>query len=137
MRLRRGPPVRQFLQSRAYDISQVMAIARKSPGAFADAVETGLKLRKDQREQQEMDQLNQIASGGSQPQQPQGDGMEWGQPQLQPQGQYDSLIEKYSKMHGVDPRLARSVMQAESEGGHEKVSPKGAYGLFQIMPGTA
>lgn len=46
-------------------------------------------------------------------------------------------IEKYSAKHGVDPDMARAMMARESSGDQSAVSPKGATGLFQLMPGTA
>lgn len=46
-------------------------------------------------------------------------------------------IEKYSAENGVDPDLARAMMHQESGGHTNLTSPKGAFGLFQLMPGTA
>ena len=48
-----------------------------------------------------------------------------------------SLIRKFAGVHGVDERLVRAVMQQESGGDPRAVSPKGAMGLMQLMPGTA
>jgi len=39
--------------------------------------------------------------------------------------------------YGLPPSLVRSVMSAESAGRQKAVSPKGAIGLMQLMPGTA
>lgn len=49
---------------------------------------------------------------------------------------YDELIASTSAKHGIDPDLARAVMQVESAGKPRAVSNKGAIGLMQIMPGT-
>ena len=50
---------------------------------------------------------------------------------------YDNLISRHARTHGVDPRLVKAVMIAESRGNPNAVSRKGAQGLMQIMPGTA
>jgi hypothetical protein len=49
----------------------------------------------------------------------------------------DALIHKYSQIYGVDPSLVRAVMRHESGFKSTAVSPKGAQGLMQLMPGTA
>jgi Transglycosylase SLT domain len=51
--------------------------------------------------------------------------------------QLDALISKYSQIYGVDPSLVRAVMRHESGFKSTAVSPKGAQGLMQLMPGTA
>jgi hypothetical protein len=51
--------------------------------------------------------------------------------------QLEALISKYSQMYGVDPSLVRAVMRHESGFSSTAVSPKGAQGLMQLMPGTA
>ena len=50
---------------------------------------------------------------------------------------YDNLISRHARTHGVDPRLVKAVMIAESRGNPNAVSRKGAQGLMQITPDTA
>lgn len=49
----------------------------------------------------------------------------------------DSLADRASAATGVDSSLIRAVIQAESAGNARALSPKGAVGLMQLMPGTA
>lgn len=51
--------------------------------------------------------------------------------------QIQQLVEKSARAHNVDPLLVQSVIQVESNYNHYAVSPKGAEGLMQLMPGTA
>ena len=50
---------------------------------------------------------------------------------------YDGLIRRSAAERGLDPRLAKSVIAAESEFSAKAQSPKGALGLMQVMPVTA
>jgi hypothetical protein len=52
-------------------------------------------------------------------------------------GQYAELIDTISAEHGVDPRLVRAIIRAESNFDQYAVSRAGAQGLMQLMPGTA
>jgi soluble lytic murein transglycosylase-like protein len=51
--------------------------------------------------------------------------------------QIDNLIRFYGKQHSVDPYLIFCLMSQESKFTKGAVSPKGAQGLMQLMPGTA
>ncbi len=50
-----------------------------------------------------------------------------------PQALADAAADKY----GIPRKLVRLVMEAESGARQDAVSPKGAIGLMQLMPGTA
>ncbi|MEK7234854.1 MAG: lytic transglycosylase domain-containing protein [Elusimicrobiota bacterium] len=50
---------------------------------------------------------------------------------------YDELIRSYSQRLGLDPRLIKSVIAAESEFSARAKSPAGALGLMQVMPATS
>lgn len=50
---------------------------------------------------------------------------------------YEPIINQASQRYHVPQELVRSVMRAESRGNPRAVSPDGAMGLMQIMPGTA
>jgi len=50
---------------------------------------------------------------------------------------FDELISKYSEQNGLDPRLVKAIIAAESEFKPAAKSPKGALGLMQLMPKTA
>lgn len=47
-----------------------------------------------------------------------------------------AAIRYYGRRHKVDPELVRAMVEVESGFEIEAVSPKGAQGLMQIMPGT-
>ena len=47
-----------------------------------------------------------------------------------------AVIRYYGRRHKVDPELVRAMVEVESGFVIEAVSPKGAQGLMQIMPGT-
>ncbi len=48
-----------------------------------------------------------------------------------------AMVDEASKTHSIDPDLINSVIHAESRFNPRAVSPKGAQGLMQLMPGTA
>ncbi len=47
------------------------------------------------------------------------------------------MIQKYARLHHVDPKLVWAVMRRESGFNSQAVSPKGAMGLMQLIPSTA
>jgi hypothetical protein len=49
----------------------------------------------------------------------------------------DQIVREASSVHGVDSDFIHSVIQQESAGNPRAVSPAGARGLMQLMPGTA
>lgn len=50
---------------------------------------------------------------------------------------YDALIARVAQRHRVDPLLLHAVIDQESRYRADAVSPAGARGLMQLMPGTA
>ena len=49
----------------------------------------------------------------------------------------DAIISRAARAHGVEEGLIRSVIRTESAFNPRAVSPAGAQGLMQLMPGTA
>src|SRR5689334_17517611 len=49
----------------------------------------------------------------------------------------DDIVGVIAQRNGVEQRVVRSVIAAESEFNHDAVSSKGAVGLMQVMPATA
>ncbi|NJN46612.1 MAG: lytic transglycosylase domain-containing protein [Candidatus Competibacteraceae bacterium] len=53
------------------------------------------------------------------------------------QQRYAPHIERIARQHKLEPALVHAVISAESGYNPRAVSPKGAMGLMQLMPGTA
>jgi soluble lytic murein transglycosylase-like protein len=50
---------------------------------------------------------------------------------------YGDLLAREARAHDLNPLLLSCVMQVESAGNPYALSPRGAMGLMQLMPGTA
>jgi len=64
-------------------------------------------------------------------------GKERGSPPSHAANSFDDIIQRASRSYGVDERLIRAVIRAESGFRVDAVSPAGARGLMQLMPATA
>ena len=53
------------------------------------------------------------------------------------QSPYDSTIRAIALRYGLDDKLIKAIVRVESAFKPGAVSPKGAQGLMQLMPGTA
>lgn len=49
---------------------------------------------------------------------------------------FRKLIERHARRRGLDPLLVAALVRQESEFNPKAVSPAGAYGLMQVLPGT-
>ncbi len=58
-------------------------------------------------------------------------------PAQTPSANIDQIVGQASQVHKIDPDFINSVIRAESGFNVRAVSPKGAQGLMQLMPGTA
>jgi soluble lytic murein transglycosylase-like protein len=58
-------------------------------------------------------------------------------PVSMPPAELNRVVEQSAEKHHVDPALVRAVIRHESNWNSSAVSPKGALGLMQLIPGTA
>jgi hypothetical protein len=56
---------------------------------------------------------------------------------VRPKTDLNQVVNEISGKYRLDPDLVNSVIKAESEFNPHAISPKGAQGLMQLMPGTA
>lgn len=56
---------------------------------------------------------------------------------LQGKQDFDPIVNEAGQKYGVDPSLIKAIIQTESSGDPQAVSPAGAQGLMQLMPKTA
>jgi soluble lytic murein transglycosylase-like protein len=54
-----------------------------------------------------------------------------------PRSPYGQLIYEIAVRHSINPQLVAALIHVESSFNSRAVSPKGAYGLMQLLPGTA
>jgi soluble lytic murein transglycosylase-like protein len=54
-----------------------------------------------------------------------------------PPASLQAMIDEAAARYGVEPALVHAVVRAESDFDHLAISPAGARGLMQLMPGTA
>lgn len=56
-------------------------------------------------------------------------------PQWQPVNQWDSIVAEAASQYGIPANLLKAIMRVESGGDPNAISPAGATGLMQVMPG--
>ncbi|TVQ85906.1 MAG: lytic transglycosylase domain-containing protein [Chromatiaceae bacterium] len=76
-------------------------------------------------------------AGGSAPQVPAAAAARLPRNHVQGFERYDPLVQRYAREFGADPAMIHAIIAQESNYRPDAVSPRGAQGLMQLMPGTA
>ena len=125
------------LPSAKFGVGQRIGSGGEGTSQHAYSGEMG-EIRVTQKEEDYLNRINRMESEST---------MEWAYKKHQRRGlthstlgegnRYDDLIKKYAAKYGLDPVLWKCLIWSESSFKKNIVSPVGAQGLGQVMPGTA